>query len=160
VSPYNDTALELVHRCFKVKDHVLDIQKQSNITKIKKCFRAIADFFVEVKADKGFLTVGTSSNPADIAFAIVGGWKSGDKDGLTFVLDKCKNKSDADLTDIIMHESAHFAGGIDHASVNGKPAYGSLVFGLSSADALNNASSYAYLAYLARMDHTKWLTAT
>ena len=44
--------------------------------------------------------------------------------------------------------------------VSGKPAYGDLALGLSKADAMVNASSYAWLAYLARKSPTQWLTAT
>ncbi len=159
-SAYNDLALALVDRCFKIHEHIFNVSKEKDIIAIKKCFRSVAEFFVEVKADKGFLTQGPAKDPGDIAYAVVGGWKAGNKDGITFVLEKCKDKDDTDLTDIIMHESVHFAGGIGHALIGGEAAYGEKVFKLSNEKALKNASSYAYLAYLARMDHTKWLTAT
>jgi hypothetical protein len=130
------------------------------LASIKKCFRDIAGFFSAVKAGQGFLTVGPPIRAGDIAYAVVNGWKSGDKNGLTFVIAQCKTRGDENLTDIIMHESVHFAAGIDHFIVGGKPAYGAKVFSLTNAQALKNASSYSYLAYLARMPHTQWLTAT
>ncbi|MEZ6128814.1 MAG: hypothetical protein R3C59_09040 [Planctomycetaceae bacterium] len=159
-SPFNDKALSLVHRCFKVKDHVFDFQVEKDISNIKKVISNVGKFFESVKAGNGFLTLGPAKDPGDIAYAVVGGWKSGNKDGLTFVAEKCNSKSDESLTDVIMHESVHFAGGIGHAKIGNDVAYGEKAFLLSNEKALKNASSYAYLAYLARMDHTKWLTAT
>lgn len=159
-SQYNDRALALVDRCFKVKTHKTKDRIKRDLDFIKKCFRRIAWFFDEVKADKGFLSVGPPVRPNDIAYAQVDGWRKGDKDGLVFVLAQCKGRKDENLTDIIMHESVHFAAGVGHYEINGEPAYGQKVFGLTNAQALKNASSYAYLAYLARLPHTQWLTAT
>ena len=101
-----------------------------------------------------YLNVGPPVRPNDIAFAAVGRWAKKDKTGITFVLAQCESKKDVDLTDIIMHESVHFAGGIGHCNIGGdpkNPAYGSKVFTLTNAEALQNASSYAYFADIASL---------
>ncbi len=159
-SPYNDRALALVDRCFKVCTLHSKSKMKNNIDLIQKSFRSIGGFYNMVRGSKGYLSVGPPIRPDDIAYAQVNGWKNGDKKGLTFVIAKCKNQSDLNLTDIIMHESVHFAAGIGHYNIGGKPAYGTKVFSLTHSQAMQNASSYAYLAYLARMPHTQWLNAT
>ncbi len=68
------------------------------------------------------------------------------------------------IVDASIHEFAHFcrplgADEAGHAMAGGRPAYGSLALGLAKSAAMKNASSYAWLAYLARMEKTKWLTA-
>ncbi len=157
---FNDQALVLVNRCFKLNENILTTFAKSDIDRIKAVFRNIADFYAAVKTSAEYLNVGPPVRPDDIAYASVGGWARGEKTGLTFVLARCKDKSNEDLTDIIMHESVHFAGGIDHYLIGPDPAYGSKVFTLTNSQALQNASSYSYLAYIARMNPALWSTAT
>lgn len=158
-----DDALLLVDRCFKINVHTSKSLKSSNLLAIKAVFKSISDFYAEVKKGIEYLNVGPPIRPNDIAFAVVGGWAKKDKSGITFVLAQCELKKDVDLTDIIMHESVHFAGGIDHFNIGGdpkNPAYGSKVFTLTNAQALKNASSYAYFAYIARLQSSQWASAT
>jgi hypothetical protein len=157
---FNDQALVLVNRCFKVNEHTFTTFATRDIDRIKAVFRNIADFYSTVKTGTEYLTLGPAIRPDDQAYAAVGGWARKDKSGLTFVLARCKGKSDEDLTDIIMHESVHFAGGIDHYLIGVDPAYGEKVFTLTNSQALQNASSYSYLAYIARMNPALWATAT
>ena len=161
-SKYNDTALALVDRCFKVNSHDSKSRIKKDIQKIKKSFRRCAGFYAVVKKSERFkfLSVGPPSEENALAYAEPDGWRNGDTKGLVFVINRCESVTDTHLTDIITHESIHFAAGIGHSKINGKVAYGTMAFRLSNAKALKNASNYAYLAYLARMPHTKWLTAT
>lgn len=160
-SAFNDLAYKLVDRCFKVSGRWLVLQRRADILAITAVFHDIGAFYAEARDSKDYITIGPKIRPDDAAYADVGGWKAGNKKGLTFVLAECETKSDEDLTDIMMHESVHFAGGIGHYMIaKGKPAYGDKVFSLTIDQALENASSYAYLAYLARLPSTQWLTAT
>ena len=131
----------------------------------------MAGFYRAVLKAKGykFLTVGPSNSfddkgrPLDNAYAQVGGWKRGDSNGITFVVERVITWNETELTDLITHEAVHFAGGIDHHYIDGNrnnAAYGTKVFKLTNEQSKKNASSYSYLAYLARMPHTRWLTAT
>ena len=158
-----DDALLLVDRCFKISERKDNVSKISNLLAIKFVFRNVGDFYAEVAKGTEYLNVGPPIRPNDIAYANVGGWAKKDKSGLTFVLAQCQAKKDVDLTDIIMHESVHFAGGIGHSNIGGdpkNPAYGLKVFALTNAQAKENASSYAYFAYIARLQSPRWPTAT
>jgi hypothetical protein len=157
---FNDQALVLVNRCFKLNEHTFTTFATRDIGRIKTVFRNIADFYSAVRNGTEYLNLGPVIRPDDQAYASVGGWARRDKTGLTFVLARCKDKSDEDLTDIIMHESVHFAGGIGHFMMGKDPAYGEKVFTLTNSQALQNASSYSYLAYIARMNQARWTTAT
>ncbi|RFB79162.1 hypothetical protein [Methylovirgula sp. 4M-Z18] len=165
VNWYNDQAFALVDRCFKIKEHTFDFMIRRDLDAIKVVYRQIADFYGTVKGGTEYLNVGPAIRPNDMAYANVGGWAKKDKTGLTFVLARCDNPptDDETLTDIIMHESVHFAGGIDHFNIGGdpnNPAYGTKVFTLNNKQALKNASTYSYFAYLARMPNIQWATAT
>ena len=155
-----DDALALVDRCFKINSHSTAALKIADLAKLKVVFKTMADFYAEVKKGTEYLNVGPALRPNDIAYAPVGGWAKKDKKGLTFVLAQCESKKDVDLIDVITHESVHFAGSIDHYVIGSTPAYGSKVFALTNDQAKKNASSYAYLAYLARMQSSQWATAT
>jgi len=79
------------------------------------------------------------------------------------VKENLEDQSDEFVVDATMHECAHFVGPIGseeigHAVVGGRAAYGKLALTLSRGDALKNASSYAWLAYLARKPSSVWLT--
>jgi hypothetical protein len=155
-----DDALALVDRCFKINSHSTSAQKIADLAAIKGVFKNMADFYADVKKGTEYLNVGPPVRPNDIAYAPVGGWAKKDKKGLTFVLAQCESKNDVDLIDVITHESVHFAGNINHYNIGSTPAYGSTVFTLTNAQAKQNASSYAYLAYLARLQSSQWATAT
>lgn len=158
-----DDALALVDRCFKINERTAKALKSADIVTIKGIFANVEAFFAEVIKGNGYLNVGPPIRPNDIAYAVVGGWAKKDKSGLTFVLAQCETKKDLDLTDIIMHESIHFAGGIGHFDIGGdpsNPAYGAKVFALTNAQAKTNASSYAYFAYISRLQSSQWATAT
>lgn len=156
-----DDALALVDRCFKVKSHSTTAEIISDLATIKHVFKNLGDFYGEVKKSGTYLNVGPAIRPNDIAYAQVGGWAKKDKNGLTFVLARCESKPDTDLTDVITHESVHFAGNVDHFNINPTtPAYGGLVFTLTNVQSMKNASSYSYLAYLARLQSSQWASAT
>lgn len=158
-----DDALLLVDRCFRISEHKSNAQKVLDLLVIREIFRKVAGFYAEVAKGTEYLNVGPPVRPNDIAYAVVGGWAKRDKSGLTFVLAQCESKKDVDLTDIIMHESVHFAGCKDHYNIGGdpkNPAYGLKVFTLTNAQAMQNASSYSYFAYIARLQSSQWATAT
>lgn len=155
-----DSALKLVDRCFKISELDSLGRKRILLMRVKDTFKTVAEFYAEVAKGTEYLNVGPPIRPDDIAYALVNGWASKDKSGLTFVLARCDTTDDVDLTDIIMHESIHYAGGIDHFEIEGVPAYGSKVFSLKHHQAMVNASSYAYFAYIARLESSQWATAT
>jgi len=155
-----DSALMLVDRCFKISELENTGRKRILLMRVKETFKTVAEFYAEVTNGNQYLNVGPPVRPDDIAYALVNGWATKDKSGLTFVLAKCETKKDLDLTDIMMHESIHFAGGIGHFEIEGVPAYGEKVFTLRHHQAMVNASSYAYFAYIARLESWQWATAT
>ena len=160
-SEYNDRAYNLVDRCFMIHEHKDNRSRIAlDLAKIKSCYRPMARFYGHIKAHGGYLHIGPPINQGDRAYANVGGYAKGDKSGITFVYAACRTLNDTDLTDLITHESVHFAGNIGHAQIGGRTAYGKDALRLSNAKALKNASNYSWLAYLARLPHSQWLTAT
>lgn len=165
-------ALSLVSRIFKTSNRSLSNVENYNIaggsitfpeiTKIKKTFQDIRDFLNAVQSNNVGLYEAPTPLPPNLsdalAYANIGSWtrKDTDNDGIYFVKNRVENKANDFIVDIIIHESSH-AVGIDHAVIDGKAAYGNLAFKLKTADALNNASSYAWLAYQARKPKQFWL---
>jgi hypothetical protein len=101
------------------------------------------------------------------AYTMEGHWAlKNPADGIWYVRARIEPASDEFIVDATIHEFAHFCGPmsaatkIGHALVGGQPAYGNLALSLGRSDALRNASSYAWLAYLARKPAAVWLTAT
>jgi hypothetical protein len=161
-SQYDDHALKLVDRCFKISSHPYISAKLMNIQKISSTFSLVGEFFEEVIKSKKYLTIpdGPKTSGGNIVGgeAVVGGWSTRESKGLTIYKNPCSNWKDDDVVDVIMHESVHYAGGIDHfITRNRGPAYGRIVFELKSSQAMINASSYSYLAWLARKHQSKWL---
>jgi hypothetical protein len=160
-SEYNDRAYNLVDRCFMIHEHKDNHSKiESDLKNIKTVFRGMANFYADVKAHGGYIRVGPPIRPGDNAYAQVGGYDNGDKTGITYVYAKCRTWDDTDLTDLTTHESVHFAGNIGHFDIGGSAAYGTAAFRLTNAQALQNASNYTWLAYLAQLPDSQWLTAT
>lgn len=101
----------------------------------------------------------------DTAYTFPGHFaKRNPDDGIWYVRSKIEPATEEFIVDASIHEFAHFCGplGADevgHAMIGGQPAYGSLALGLAKSAAMKNASSYAWLAYLARMEKSKWLTS-
>jgi hypothetical protein len=158
---YNDKALKLVDRCFKINTHIFDASKFNDISRIKQVLRNVATFLPEMGGGSKFTKIlpgPKKENGLDVqAEASVGGWKQGNKDGITYYLNMCGDKSVDYLSDITVHESVHFAGGIDHYNIApGEAAYGPKALKLTNSQALVNASSYAYLAYFAQFPSEKW----
>ena len=133
---------------------------ENDLRRIKTVFRGMAKFYADVKANGGYICCGPPIRAGDNAYAQTGGYQKGDKTGITFVYAKCRTWNETDLTDLTTHESVHFAGNIGHGQIGGRTAYGKAAFRLSNAQALKNASNYTWLAYLARMPNSRWLTAT
>lgn len=170
-------AFSLVSRIFKISKKAQPIVERYSIdgnslnppgitkpevTKIKKIFQDMNEFLSAIQSNKvGLYETQTplpqGIDPNALAYAHIGSWLRRDlnNDGITFVSDRLKNVSNDFLVDIIIHESSH-AVGIDHALINRKPAYGYAAFKLRTEDALDNASSYAWLAYQARKPKSQW----
>jgi hypothetical protein len=166
----NDAAaLALVNRVFKLNaSGRTNPQMVLDVVSIRNVFTQMQLFFNEIRAGKEYLYAGPA--PADdlraLAYTHPGHWAyKKTSDGIVYVEKSLQDKTDEFLVDATIHECAHFcgplgAGEIGHALVNGDRAYGLLALQLSRADALVNASSYAWLAFLARKPQADWLTAT
>jgi hypothetical protein len=162
-------AMRLVDRVFKITTHPGQTTEmtKADLDRIKAVFDQIKLLIQAISG--GALYLLESKEPGhdkDNAYTVPGHWKNKDpNDGIWYVKANIEGATDEFIVDATMHEFAHFcgpsgAGAVDHAHVGGKPAYGMLALGLSKTDALINASSYAWLAYLARMTPDRWLSAT
>lgn len=169
--PPNDEqklAMQLVDRIFKISTHPGQTTEQSikDIERLQGVFREIRLLIQAITKGDQYLQESTDpSHSGDTAYTFPGNWKNKDpKDGVWYVKAKIENATDEFVVDATIHEFAHFCGpagadAVDHAMVGGQPAYGDLALGLSKTDAFKNASSYAWLAYLARKPSNVWLTA-
>jgi len=166
--PEQKMALGLVDRVFKVTNHPGQTVAQSlkDIERIKSVFNEIKLLLQAITRGQRYLH--QSNDPkhsADTAYTFPGHWKNKDpKDGIWYVKEKIQNATDEFVVDATMHEFAHFCGpfgveAVGHAKIGGAPAYGDSALTLSKPDAMKNASSYAWLAYLARKPASQWLTA-
>jgi hypothetical protein len=159
-------ALALVDRCFKVKEAGrTDAQAAADVASIRRVFDEIGKLFAAITSGKEYLHEDETGNAKAFAYTHCGHWVyKKPADGIWYVRKNLVGKSDEFIVDATMHESAHFVGPegrgeIGHAEVGGETAYGQLALKLKRADALVNASSYAWLAYLARKPQSEWITA-
>jgi hypothetical protein len=169
VSPPNAEdlqALALVNRCFKLNEPGrTPAQVASDIEGIRRIFDEIRSLFSAIRKGDEYLHDSPGGHDTDNAYTFAGHWKfRKPADGIWYVKTNLEGKPNDFIVDATMHECAHFVGPIGaqeigHAKVGGSPAYGKLAFQISRADCLKNASSYAWLAYLARMPSSVWLTA-
>jgi len=167
--PEENMAMDLLERVFKLRSNSGQTteQSQQDITHIKGVFSEMQQLIVAIKRGDQYLLESTdASHATDTAYTYPGNWANKNPaDGIWYVRSKIEGATDEFVIDATIHEFSHFCGpkgpkSIGHAMVSGKPAYGDLALGLSKADAMVNASSYAWLAYLARKSPTQWLTAT
>ena len=158
----------MVNRCFKLNETGrTNAQAAADIASIRHIFDEIRSLFEAIKSGAEYLhdDAGSPEHATDNAYTIPGHWKfKKPSDGIWYVKKNLDGKNDEFIVDATMHECADFvgpmgAGEIGHATVGGAPAYGQLALTLSRANACVNASSYAWLAYLARKPQSEWLTA-
>jgi hypothetical protein len=167
--PEHNMAMDLLERVFKLKSNPGQTAAQS-LTDIQHLKGVFGEMKALIQAiTKGDQYLQESTDPAhagDIAYTFPGHWTKKDpNDGIWYVKAKIEPATDEFVIDASIHEFAHFCGpigtgSIGHAKVAGLPAYGDLALGLSKVEAMVNASSYAWLAYLARKNPKEWLTAT
>ena len=164
-TPSNDDALALalVDRCFKVQERGrTPAQIVGDIASIRRTFQEIRNLFDAIRSGKEYLHDAPPGpeHQKDNAYTYCGHWKNKKPDdGIWYVKESLEGKPDELVVDVTMHECAHFVSEeIGHAKVAGQTAYGKLALTLSRGDALKNASSYAWLAYLARKPSSVWLT--
>jgi peptidoglycan hydrolase-like protein with peptidoglycan-binding domain len=162
VSAFNDKALKLVDRCFKINEHSFDFLKLNDIAQVKRVFTAVANFLPEMDHGKKWTTI-SPVHPTDTsvgADAWLNGRSLNVKTGITYYLNNAAAMSIDDLAELTVHESVHFAGGIDHWYDDPKNRKGAAYLGkallLKNSQALQNASSYAYLSYFSYMPSSKW----
>jgi hypothetical protein len=162
ISAFNDKALKLVDRCFKINEHSFDYLKLKDIAKVQRVFTAVANFLPEMDHGKKFTTILPihSTDPTVGADAIPNGRKSNITTGITYYLNRAAKMSIDDLAEITIHESVHFSAGIDHwydDPIKKKgAAYREKALLLTNSQALQNASSYTYLSYFSYMPSSKW----
>lgn len=166
--PEHNMAMDLLERIFKLKSTAgqTTAQTLSDIQRLKGVFSQMKQLIGAINnGDQYLLESGPGHDDAN-AYTYPGHWANKTpSDGIWYVQSHIEGATEEFIVDATIHEFAHFCGPIagstiGHAMVGGKPAYGNLALGLSKADALVNASSYAWLAYLARKPATVWLTAT
>jgi peptidoglycan hydrolase-like protein with peptidoglycan-binding domain len=179
-------SLLLVDRCFHVIDLGPDraVQAIWNIRRIFRNMQMVVGHFSEATdfgtgyfqpATSGFFT---KDKKLVFAYTFPGGWTATDRnnpnlpatsnstgetlreDAIYICTDASKDKSSEDLTDMLIHELAHFVGPekgffqiVDHA-------YGTAALQLNHQTAIRTASCYAWLAWLARKPMSEWQTAT
>jgi hypothetical protein len=167
--PEHNMAMDLLERVFKLKSNTGQTTAQSlaDIQHIKGIFSEMKQLMAAIKKGDQYLLESTDpAHATDTAYTFPGNWANKTpSDGIWYVRSKIEPATDEFVIDATIHEFAHFCGpkgakSVGHALVGGKPAYGNLALGLSKSDAMVNASSYAWLAYLARKPPTQWLTAT
>ena len=162
-------AMDLVDRVFKLTPNPGQTTPQSiaDIQQIKGVFQQMRQLIQAIIGGAFYLHESVEPGHAnDIAYTYPGHWAlKTPSDGIWYVKAKIAPASDEFVIDASIHEFAHFCGPqganhIGHAQIGGQPAYGALALQLPRADAMKNASSYAWLAYLARKPSAVWLTAT
>lgn len=158
-------AWSLTNRCFKIGENGRKGKAVADdIVRIDSVFKEIQALFKEIDLGKPYFQLSPSGHSMDNAYTYPGHWKfRNPKDGIWFVESNLKNRNSEFIVDAMIHECAHYCGplgakAVDHAKVRGKAAYGQLALGLTRSQALVNASSYAWLAYLARLPEDQWLT--
>lgn len=170
LNPSNDglLALNLVSEIFKIKNNSNGSESYCSdagnaFAKIKKTFQDMGLVLTAFKNRQLGFFLAQTPYPLGIplnanAYSFTNSWfaKKSDNQGLWFVRTVVQNFSDDDVVDLIIHETAHIVG-IGHFIINKEVAYNKAALGISLADALNNASSYAWLAYQARKPKEQWL---
>lgn len=157
---------DLVDRCFKIDTLSTGQQKKHAINKIIKIFNRYPRARRSVKP---FVRTGGKciNEKGELIFAeaIVGGFHSTveDQKRIKVCVKNMKGKDVIFMTDAMVHEMAHLVGPINGAEriVHGgrkQPAYRELAFLLTHREALISASNYAWLAWLARLPESEWMT--
>jgi hypothetical protein len=168
-TPDQNHAMDLVDRVFKMTPSGQSTaQSIADIQQIKGVFVQMKQLIQAIIGGAFYLheCVTELAHPKDIAYTHPGAWAlRTPSDGIWYLRSKIEPATDEFVVDASIHEFAHFCGPqganhVGHAQVGGQPAYGMLALQLSKADAMRNASSYAWLAYLARKPSSVWLTAT
>jgi hypothetical protein len=170
-------SLRLVNRCFKVIEDIgvtlSDQQKSAQVIgdldRAAKIFNEIKAVLAAVRNNKIYIheVFDDPDEPATIAYALIGYWKYKNPiNGIYFVKSAIEKKTDDFIVDAMMHELAHFVGpespdpeAVGHAIIEKETAYGRLALKVDRVNAFRNASSYAWLAYLARMSPEQWMKA-
>ena len=157
---------DLVDRCFKIDSLSTGKQKRLVCNRIIKIFNR---FSRARNAVKPFARTGASCTSKEgwpiFAEAIVGGYHSENDDykRIKICVPNMRGKDVIFMTDAMVHEMAHLVGpftGPDRIVHGGRkdPAYGLDALKLTHRETLISASNYAWLAWLARLPKSQWLT--
>ena len=168
-TPIQVKALGLVNRIFKITNSygATTGSAARDLVALLKVYNEMGLLAQAIKSGQRYLHASNRPDEKDdLAYTLCGHWAyKKPSDGIWYVEARNTGSSSTDLIDRTVHEFAHFCGPlgvgeIDHAFSGGAAAYGTLVFGLPRKDALVNASSYAYLTFLAQKPSDSWATAT
>jgi hypothetical protein len=154
-NPYNQKALKLVNRCFKIESSNKE-QMKKDILQIRAVYDQIGIFLAAVIAGQRYLIESPGGHAGDNAYCFPGHWTKKDtSDGIWFVKASCNLKKATWLTDLLMHESAHFCGPLGSGEIGGD-VYGNAALSLPRASALYNAANYAWFAGISQLSSERW----
>ncbi|WP_182867495.1 hypothetical protein [Stieleria mannarensis] len=159
---------DLVDRCFKIKSLSTEKQQVHAINKIIKIFNRYPR---ARRAVRPFVRTGGSctndKGHAIFAEAIPGGFhmEVEDHKRVKVCVKNMKGKDVTFMTDAMVHEMAHLVGpanGKEKIMHGGRKdaAYGLAALSLTHSEAMISASNYAWLAWLARLPKSEWMTNT
>jgi peptidoglycan hydrolase-like protein with peptidoglycan-binding domain len=158
----NEKHFDLVDRCFKLRT-VNNIKAKRSVQHIGEVFGRMPFAVVQLVAFNQIKPV-AKCKPGTIATAIPGGFLSANlaHKGISYCPKMIAAKNLFDVTDVIVHELAHYTGpfgnkAVGHGGVT-PPAYGLKAFTLNHERSLISASNYSWLAWLVRLPQSQWMT--
>lgn len=163
-SSENEKNSNLVDRCFKLRT-VNNIEAKKSIRHVTDVFDRMIPAIFQLQTFSQIKPV-VKCKPGANATAVVGGFQSKHPNfkKITYCPARIEKKDVNDVADILVHELAHYCGplppspkAISHGGVV-PPAYKLRAFTLSHRQSLISASNYSWLAFLARLPSSQWLT--
>ncbi|MEZ5426675.1 MAG: hypothetical protein R2747_10445 [Pyrinomonadaceae bacterium] len=167
-----EQANDLVNRCFKVRDASDPVAAMQRLDKIYNFMPQVIHqakmLFRPATVADGVAVTGLSCN----AFTFNGGFHKSNTDmrggtpnfalrGIYFCTPNIVSFSPVDMADLVVHEMSHFVGDAAGSNSIGHAAGGGLTALTGThAQMMVTASNYAWLAWLARLDRSQWMTNT
>ncbi len=161
-----EPSYNLVDRCFKIRSLSTKEQQRHAINKIIHIFNRMPR---ARRAVSPFVRKGGKCKNKDgdkvFAEAIMGGFHSEieDRRRIKTCVDNMRGKNVYFMTDAMVHEMAHLVGPASGPNMiwhggRANPAYALDALELNHREALISASNYAWLAWLARLPVSEWMT--